>query len=159
MSFGVPFGAYIAFQAVTSKPSTPCSATDFTPGSSSLDFSVVTASAFSLPAATWPREAVAVSMISGTWPPIVSVIAVAEPLYGTPNSGAPVLRLQQLEDDARRRAGQRDVDLVGLRLGGGDQLGDRAWPGTSGLAEITIGSMPTRMTGSKSFSASKPVES
>ena len=80
ISFGVPAGAYIAAHAVTSKPSTPCSATDFTPGSSSLVLSVVMASAFSLPDWTWPRLAVAVSMISGTWPPMVSVIAVAEAL-------------------------------------------------------------------------------
>ena len=66
ISFGVPRGAYIAVHGVISKPAAPCSATDFTPGSNSPDFSVVIAIAFSLPFCTWPRSAVAVSTMSWT---------------------------------------------------------------------------------------------
>src|SRR5688500_19986066 len=79
----------------------PCSATGLTPGSSSLGFDDVTAIAFSFPLSISGRDAVTVSMVNGICPPITSVIALLDPLYGTPNSGA---LLRSLRNSNTRRA-------------------------------------------------------
>ena len=118
-----------------------------------MPLSDVTAMAFSLPAATCGRTAVTVSMISGTCPPIVSVIAVAEPLYGMPNSGA---WLCAFSNSNTMRA-----VVLGIAMSadfGADfaaaTMSATELPANDGLAAMAIGNEPMRMTGSKSFSAS-----
>jgi len=100
------------------------------------------ASALSLPDWTWPRVAVAVSMISGTLAAHRLGHRRRRRLVGHADQRRAGLGLEQLVDQARRRAGQSDVDLFGLRLGRRDQLGDGLGRELR-IGEITIGSMPT----------------
>ena len=134
----------------------PCSATGFTPGNSSLAFDEVTAIAFSLPLSISGRDAVTVSIVNGICPPITSVIELLDPLYGTPNSGA---LLRSFRNSNTRRAvvlGSAMSTDLGFAFAAANSSATEL-TGAVGLAEITIGNVPVRMIGSKSFSASKPV--
>ena len=88
--------------------------------------SVVTASARSLPALMWPIDDGMLSKVTCTWPPSRSVSAGAEPLIRHVRHLHAGHHLEQLAGQMDRGAvaGRRHVDLAGIGLGVGDELGD-----------------------------------
>src|SRR5690348_11437945 len=97
MFCGVPLGATIVFQTLTSKPGT-VSATVGTSGSISDLLRVVTASARNLPDRTCSIDAGRLSNITCTCPAIMSVSAGAFPRYGTCTISTPVATLNNSPD-------------------------------------------------------------
>ena len=110
--------------------------------------------ALSLPPSISGRDAVTVSMISGTCPPMISVIAVARALCTERRTAAPCCapsgtRTRCAPSCWAARCRPTFGSAFAAAITSAIEL-----TGDVGLAEITIGNVPVRMIGSKSFSGS-----
>ena len=83
---------------------------------------------------------------------MTSVIAVPEPLYGTPNRGAPLRSFKNSKTTRADVLGSATLILSGCALAAATSSGI-VLGAKPGLAATTIGSIPISTIGAKSFSA------
>jgi hypothetical protein len=155
MSRGVPVGARIPNHDDASKPGTPASAIVGTSGNAGARFVEVTAIARSLPALMCGIAEGRLSNMICTWPPSRSVIAGAEPLYGTCDICTPVITLNSSPDKWIDVPLPLEAKLIAPGLSFASLINSATvFAGTEGCATSTFGTPATRMTGAKSFAAS-----
>src|SRR5215468_430069 len=126
ISAGVLFGAPTPVQKLDSYPGTN-SATVGMSGNTGERVAVVTASARSLPPLTYSIDEDMVANMTCTGPPSRSTSAGPAPRYGTCTRVTPVIILNSSPAIwvSGTNATRRHVDLPGIGLGIGDELGNR----------------------------------